>query len=70
MQESKTIKEVLEDVVSMLGGIKIPVTEMQSIGVPVVRSINAIKLCLDAMTDHSQNQDETTEEIVSEEVTE
>ena len=51
MGESKTIREVLEDVVKMLSGIKVPMSEIDDIGIPVARSINGIKACLEAMTE-------------------
>lgn len=52
MGESKTIREVLEDVLKILNDIKVPMSEIDNIGIPVARSINGIKACLEAMTEN------------------
>jgi len=49
-----TVKDVLADVVKVLGEISVPVTQLESIGIPVAKAINGIKLCLDAMEREEQ----------------
>lgn len=49
MTEQKTVLEVLKDIVSTLSNLRIPMSEMENIGFPVARSINEIRLCVEAM---------------------
>ena len=42
-----TVKDVLEDVKAILGNISIPATQIESIGIPVAKAINGIKVCID-----------------------
>ena len=43
-----TVKDILNDVINILNGIKIPMNELEEIGLPVGRAINGIKLCVEA----------------------
>lgn len=45
----KTVKEVLEDVVDALNGIKISVKEMDEIGTPIRFALNGLNVCIDAI---------------------
>lgn len=49
METKMTVKDVLKDVMDTLNGISIPVSQLDSIGMPVARAINGIKACVDAM---------------------
>lgn len=49
MNEEKTVLEVLKETVAMLGNLRIPMSEMENIGFPIGRSINNIRLCVDAI---------------------
>ena len=42
-----TVNDVLNDVKTILGNISVPVSMIESIGIPIAKSINGIKLCLD-----------------------
>ncbi len=54
-----TVKEVLIDVNRVLAGIKIPVTEVENIGIPVSRAISGIQLCINAFMKEEMAQKET-----------
>ncbi len=49
MNEEKTVLEVLKETVAMLGNLRIPMSEMENIGFPIGRSINNIRLCVEAI---------------------
>ena len=49
MEKETTVKEVLIDVSDVLNKINIPISLVESIGIPVARAINGIKICIDAM---------------------
>ena len=44
-----TVKDVLKDVLNLLNGVKIPISELETIGMPVGRAINGIKICIEAL---------------------
>lgn len=50
MEENKelTVRDVLKDVIDILGGIMVPVKEVNNIGMPIARAINGIQMCLDS----------------------
>lgn len=66
MEETKSVKEVLEDVVNMLSGIKVPMSEIDAIGLPIARSINGIKACLNAMVENDVQELPKNEEPILE----
>ena len=61
MNEEKTVLEVLKETVTMLGNLRIPMSEMESIGFPISRSINNIRLCVDAI-ERNEAQNKQKEE--------
>lgn len=66
MEETKSVKEVLEDVVNMLSGIKVPMSEIDAIGIPIARSINGIKACINAMVEDNVQEPPKKEESMPE----
>lgn len=58
MNEEKTVLEVLKETVTMLGNLRIPMSEMESIGFPISRSINNIRLCVEAIERNEVKQAE------------
>ena len=44
-----TVLDVLKDVLNTLNSISIPMPQINDIGLPIARSINSIKVCIDAM---------------------
>ena len=58
-----TVKEILIDVINKLGNIRIPTSEVESIGIPVAQAINGIKMCVDAFTE-AEKQEEPEIELV------
>ena len=44
-----TVKEVLKDVQKVLGDINVPATQIESIGVPIARALNGLKVCVEAI---------------------
>ena len=69
MEESKTVKEVLEDVIKTLSNIKVPMSEIDAIGIPIARSINGIKACINAIDnqEESENQNSSEPDFIIEE---
>lgn len=63
MEKTKTVREVLEEVVEMLNEIKVPMSEIDAIGIPIARSINGINACLGAM---ATNEQRPAEEVMEE----
>ena len=53
-----TVNEALLKTVSDLERIKVPVTELQSIGVPIMTAVANIKSCVDAMAKAEQEAKE------------
>lgn len=49
MDQVVTVLDVLRDVLNTLNGISVPMTQINEIGLPLVRSINNIKMCVEAM---------------------
>lgn len=49
-----TVQEVVEQVISELGGINVPVNQLESIGIPIARAISGLKVCVDAWKQSEQ----------------
>ena len=62
MENQTTVKDILIDVNKLLNGINIPVSMVESIGIPVARAINGIQLCIDAF-DMQEKADQKEPEI-------
>lgn len=60
MNEEKTVLEVLKETVVRLGNLRIPMSEMENIGFPIGRSINDIRLCVEALERDEAKQAEPT----------
>lgn len=56
MEEKLTLTQVLEITVGMLEEIEVPMKYMDQIGIPVAKSINNIKICIDAMNQNKFEQ--------------
>ena len=65
-----TVKDVLIDVNRILRGIMVPVTHVESIGIPVARAINGIQLCIDEFMKHEMAEEQTEQEAEQPEVQE
>ena len=48
MEPKLTVKDVLKDVLNLLNDVKVPISEIETIGIPVGRAINGIKICIEA----------------------
>jgi hypothetical protein len=69
-QVTKTIDEVLEEVVKELNAIKVPVGLFVDVTIPITNSVNKINMCLDAIyRETSQNKKQKEEELVIEDGT-
>ena len=55
-EHKMTVKDVLIDVQRILSDLKIPVKEIETIGLPVSRAVEGIKLCLDAFNKEEMAQ--------------
>ena len=61
MENQTTVKEVLRDVNKLLNEINIPISMVESIGIPVARAINGIQLCLNAFEEQDKARQEDHE---------
>ncbi len=61
MENQTTVKDILIDVSKLLNGINIPVAMVESIGIPVARAINGIKICIDAFDQQKEAEQEKQE---------
>ena len=57
-----TIKDVLTDIRNQLNEIKIPVSQIENIGIPVARAINGIQLCIDTFQQAESGQGQEPKE--------
>lgn len=62
-----TMKDILKDVLKMLNDIKIPMSEIETIGIPVGRAINGIQICVDAIEKAEQEEAQPVIELVPDE---
>ena len=58
MENQLTIKDVLVEVTKILNEINVPVSMVESIGIPVARAINGIQLCIDAAETKEKEESE------------
>lgn len=59
-KQQMSVEEVLQLTINNLKGIQVPVELSESIGVPILRNINNIQLCLNAF--HEQREQKAQEE--------
>ena len=62
METKMTAKDILKDVLNILSGIKVPMTEIETIGIPVGRAINGIQICVGAMERAEQEEAQKRQE--------
>lgn len=60
--QKTTVMDVLVDVCQMLKDIKIPISEVEGIGIPVARAINGIQLCIETFKIEAEKQQKPAEE--------
>lgn len=63
-QKQMSVEEVLQLTINNLKGIQVPVELSESIGIPILRNINNIQLCLNAF--HEQKEQNEQEEHTDE----
>lgn len=63
MENKMTVKDILIDVNKLLNEINIPVSQVESIGIPVARAINGIQLCIDAINMQEAQKEKTQSEV-------
>ena len=54
MEETMTVKQVLEITVKILNEIEIPVSMMEKVGAPVMGAIGNLKQCIEAVEEAEQ----------------
>ncbi len=67
MEEAKrpmTTKEILTDIVRILGNIDVPVSRIEQIGIPIARCINGVQVCIEAITREEEEEPKITLEKV------
>lgn len=60
-----TIKDVLVDVMGILGRVKVSIDQMEEIGAPISRAISGIRICVDSIEKAEANaakQEESPED--------
>lgn len=63
-QKQMSVEEVLQLTINNLKGIQVPVELSESIGIPILRNINNIQLCINAF--HEQREQKEQEEKTDE----
>lgn len=58
MEGTMTVKDVLKDVIETLNNISVPMSQINDIGLPIAKSINNIKACVEAMESAEKDQAE------------
>ena len=58
MEQQVTIEEVLKATADILKGIQIPVEMSEQIGVPVLRAIRNLNVCVDAIEASNKPEEE------------
>ena len=57
-QKPITVEEILKDVCRILGDIDVPVAKLETIGIPIAKSINGINICLEAICREQKKEEE------------
>lgn len=57
-----TIKDVLVDVMGILGRVKVSIDQMEEIGMPISRAISGIRICVDSIEKVEANAGMETQE--------
>ena len=57
-----TVREIVETVIKDLGGINVPVSMLDNIGIPIARAIQGLQLCVDAWNEDDAKQDQKLSE--------
>ena len=57
-----TVKEIVETVITDLGNINVPVSQLNSIGVPITHAIRGLQLCVQAWDEEAARQAEQAQE--------
>jgi hypothetical protein len=60
--QEMTVKDILQDVIKKLNDIKVPMSMIESIGIPVAQCISGIKLCVDAIEKNEVEEQKAAEE--------
>lgn len=53
-ENTMTVEEVLTDAVNVLSGMVLPVSLVESIGIPIAKINNNLKACIAAITEEKQ----------------
>lgn len=56
MANQTTVKDILIDVRNILNGINLPISQVESIGIPVARAISGLNLCIGAFENQEKEQ--------------
>lgn len=57
-----TIKDVLVDVMGILGKVKVSIEQLEEIGMPIRRAISGIRICVDSIEKAEANAGMETQE--------
>ena len=56
-----TVMDVLKDVQKILGEINVPVSQIDSIGIPIARALDGVRICVDAIENGAKEKIEKEE---------
>ena len=57
MANQTTVNDILIDVRNILNGISLPISQVESIGIPVARAISGLNLCIGAFEQQEKAQE-------------
>lgn len=57
-----TVKEIVETVITNLGRINVPVSMLDSVGMPIAHAIQGLQLCVQAWDEEAARQAEQAQE--------
>lgn len=61
-KQEMTVKDVLTDINKVLNGINVPMSMLESIGMPIARAIGGINVCINAINEEEQKQNKPEED--------
>ena len=70
MENQVTVKDVLNDVNKILNNINVPVSMVETIGIPIARAVSGINMCLNAFSQQEAQQAAEEDKPAELEVTE
>ena len=64
MEGTKSVKEVLVEIVEILGNISVQAKQLNEIGMPIGKAINGLNVCIDAINRAEAEQAKQEEPVL------